>query len=73
MGWFSSSEEIESKGEINKNVIIDDKVKNKQHEEVINILYVLVAIIVIGFLVKIFQMYNKQLKKKYLSRSRDNL
>lgn len=72
MGWFSSSEEIESHGEINNNVIVDDTVKNSQHKEISSILYIIAGVIVIVLIMKLFQIYNKQMKKKY-SRSREVL
>lgn len=56
------------------NVIVDNTVKNTLHQEVSTLLYI-VAVIVFGLIVKLFHIiyYNKQIKKKYIARSRDTL
>lgn len=70
MGLFSSSEEkIDAKGGINNNVIVEDQVKNSQHKEVSTLLYVIIAVIVFALFIKLIQMYNRQMKKRY---SRNN-
>lgn len=75
MGLFSSSEEkIDAKGGINNNVIVEDHMKNSQsqHKEVSTLLYVIIGVIVLALLIKLIQMYNRRMKKRY-SRSTEVL
>lgn len=75
MGLFScSKEKIDAKGGINNNVIVEDQVKNSQsqHKEVSTLVYVIIAVIVFALFIKLIQMYNRRMKKRY-SRSTEVL
>lgn len=69
--WFSSNEaketKLETSGEINNNVIIQDTV-TVHNNEIIILLYIIAILKMAEFIIYIYNQYMKTIKKKYEAR-----
>lgn len=69
--WFSSNEaketKLETSGEINNNVIIQDTV-TVHNNEIIILLYIIAILKMAEFIIYIYNQYIKKIKKKYEAR-----
>lgn len=66
--WFSKNEEIkktvESTGQVNNNVIVEDSV-TIHNTEIIILLYIIAIVKAIEFIVFLYNAHTKRLKRKY--------
>lgn len=60
----SSSKEIESDGEVNNNVVINEP-KNNGNSQVLLVLWIICALKIIEFALYIYNRHQKSLKKRY--------
>lgn len=71
--WFSKNEEIhktvESTGQVNNNVIVEDSV-TIHNTEIIILLYVIAIVKVFEFVVYLYSTHTKRMKRKYQNQSK---
>lgn len=67
MGWFSSNTEnkAENLGNENVNNVVINEPVTLDHIDLIICVYIITVILVIKFILTLYQMHKKNLKKKY--------
>lgn len=75
MGWFSASEEIteenvvDSNGHVNNNIVIqeakDNHIQAAASEKLLSATYLLITIEVVKLCICFYNMWRRQIKKKY--------
>lgn len=68
-GWFSSSKEVENTGTVvNELTIQPATIENK---DILILLYIITGIAVFYFVIDIYKMWRKNIKKQYLQRAEE--
>lgn len=72
MGWFSDSSENTANSPVENVITVNEKL-DTLNEDMQYALYMIVLILALGMLFKLFQVYNKQLKKRYTARENQQI